>query len=59
MNRKNVVIGLAFVAFAGVLAYAVASSTGGVLSELFGKAVWYVPYAALVCGVRALLRARG
>jgi len=56
MNR-NTVIGLALVLVAGALTYVFAFS--GALSGLFGKAVWYLPYVALVGGIRQLVRARG
>lgn len=58
MNR-NTVIGFTLVAAAGALAYLVASSNGGVVSELFGKATWYAPYVMLVGGIQSLRRARG
>jgi len=58
MNR-NAVIGLMLVVTAVILACLVASSGGGVAEGLVGKGVWYLPYVALVGGVRALVRARG
>ena len=56
MNR-NMVLGLAFVALAAALAVWVATLHGGMLEMLVGKAVWYVPYVALVAGVDQLIRA--
>ena len=56
--NKNAIIGLMLVLAAGLLACVLASSNGGVIEGLVGKAVWYVPYVALVGGVRKLGAAR-
>jgi len=53
MNR-NAVVGIVLVFVAGALACVLAASDGGVAGCLLGKAVWYLPYAALVGGVRRL-----
>ncbi|MGN0832511.1 MAG: hypothetical protein ACI4RD_02525 [Kiritimatiellia bacterium] len=58
MNR-NAVIGLMLVVSAGALAGVCVAANGGVAESLFGKAIWYLPYVALVVGVRQLARARG
>ena len=57
--NKNAIIGLMLVVSAGGLAGVCAASSGGVAESLFGKAIWYLPYLALVGGVRQLARARG
>jgi len=57
-RNRNAVIGLALVVVAGVLACVLAGSAGGAARDLLGKAAWYLPYAALVGGVRNLVRAR-
>jgi len=56
--NKNAMVGLVLVIAAGVLAGLCASAQGGFANGLFGKAVWYLPYAVLVAGVRNLARAR-
>jgi len=56
--NENAVIGILLVLVAGVLAYVLAASEGGLVESLVGKAVWYLPYAALVGGLRKLSRVR-
>ena len=51
MNSKNI-IGIAFVVAAAVLAVAIGSSAGEAATRLFGKAVWYAPYALAIGSVR-------
>jgi len=55
---KNKIIGIGLVIAAAALACAIASSDGGAAGGLIGKAVWYLPYVALVGGVRCLARVR-
>ena len=55
--NKNLMTGTALVALAVILAMGVAALRGSALEMLVGKAVWYVPYVALVGGVERLLRA--
>ena len=55
--NKNKMIGLGLVASALVLIGLCASSQGDVLAGYVGKAMWYLPYAVLVSGVRHLVRA--
>lgn len=55
--NKNMVLGLAFVALSAALAVWVSALRGGTLEMLVGKAVWYLPYVALVAGVDQLIRA--
>lgn len=60
MNRninRNVVIGLALMAFALAGIALVAGSFGDYAARFVGKAVWYVPYAAMVGSVRFLAHA--
>lgn len=52
--NKNKVIGIGLVIAAATLACAIASSGNGSAGGLVGKAVWYLPYVALVCGIRRL-----
>lgn len=56
--NKNKMIGLALVALALVLVGLCASAQGGYVAGYIGKAMWYLPYAVLVVGVRHLARAR-
>lgn len=56
--KKNAILGLMLVLAAGVLTGVFAASKGGAAEGLVGKAVWYLPYAVLVGGVRTLVRAR-
>lgn len=56
--NKNAVIGLALVIAAGTLACVLASTEGGLVKSLVGKAVWYAPYVVLVGGIRKLVRVR-
>ena len=55
--KKNMVLGMAFVAMAAGLSAWVLTLGGSALEMLVGKAVWYVPYVALVAGVDQFLRA--
>jgi len=56
--NKNAVIGFALIVAAGALALAVAASSSTIVEEMVGKAAWYLPYAALLAGVRKLVRVR-
>ncbi len=53
MNR-NKMTGLALVASALALVGFCASAPGDLVEGYIGKAVWYLPYAALVVGIRRL-----
>ena len=57
MNRKNIIIGLAIVAVAAVLSALAATETGDLAARFVGKAVWYVPYAALIGALRCFAMA--
>ena len=54
--NKNVMMGMTLVALAAILAVGVVALRGSALELLVGKAIWYVPYVALVGGVERLLR---
>ena len=56
MNKKNI-IGIALIAVAAGLAAFACSDAVAAVERLVGKAVWYLPYAALVSGV-SMLRLR-
>ena len=51
MNSRNI-IGIALVAVAASLIWGITSSVGESAVRLCGKAVWYLPYVALVGSVR-------
>ena len=55
--KKNKMIGLCLVASALALVGVCASAQGDVLASSVGKAMWYLPYAVLVVGIRRLARA--
>lgn len=55
--NKNMMIGIALVALSAGLSVWVSTLRGGMLEMLVGKAVWYLPYVALVAGVDQLVRA--
>jgi len=57
--KKNKVIGLALIVVAGALAYLLTSACADAVEWLFGKALWYLPYVAAVCGVRRLVCTHG
>jgi len=57
--NKNKVIGLVLIALAVALACLFASVRADVAEGIFGKALWYLPYVAAVCGVRRLAKCRG
>ena len=52
--KKQSVVGFAFIALACALVAFACSSLGESVGSFVGKAVWYLPYAALVIGVRLL-----
>ena len=54
MNRKNI-IGITLLAIAATLVWVLASAAGDEAARLLGKAVWYLPYATLVGGIRLLV----
>ena len=55
--NKNAYIGFALLAAAAAIACLIPTYAGSVAARLVGKAVWYLPYAALVGGFRFLARA--
>ena len=55
--KKNKMIGLCLVASALALVGVCASAQGDILASYVGKAMWYLPYAVLVVGIRRLARA--
>lgn len=57
MNKKNI-IGLALIVSAAALVVLACSSVGDYAARFVGKAVWYLPYAALTGGVAVLRGSR-
>ena len=55
--NKNAYIGFALIAAAAAIACLTPTSAGSLAARFVGKAVWYLPYAALVSGFRFLARA--
>ena len=55
--NKTKLIGVALVASSLMLGACCAATEGGVAEDYVGKAIWYLPYAALVTGLRKLVRA--
>ena len=56
--NKNKLIGLAFVAVSVALVGVISTSVGDAAARFVGKAVWYLPYAALIGGIRFLTMVR-
>ena len=56
MNSKNI-IGIGLVAVSATLVCVLASAIGDGATRLLGKAIWYLPYATLVGGIRFLVAA--
>jgi len=54
MNKRKM-IGLVSVFVSLVLAGCILAQGEGVVTGFFGKAVWYLPYVALVKGVAAFV----
>ena len=52
MNSNRNMIGIALIGLAATMVYLLITSAGEPAARLFGKAVWYLPYAALVGSVR-------
>ena len=52
MNSKKNMIGIAFIALAATMVYLLTTPVGAEATRLFGKAVWYLPYASLVGSIR-------
>ena len=57
MNR-NIIVAAALAVFALAATVVLCAAPELALAKLVGKAVWYVPYVALVGGVRKLVAAR-
>ena len=56
MNKKNI-IGIALIASTAVFVGLACSEVGDCVARFVGKAVWYLPYASLIGGVRFLAAA--
>lgn len=52
MNSNRNMIGIALIALAATMVYLLATGVGAEAVRLFGKAVWYLPYASFVGAVR-------
>lgn len=52
-NRTNL-MGLAFIALAAVSVALLMTSVGDLAAQCVGKAVWYLPYVAVVGAIRCL-----
>lgn len=55
--NKTKLAGLALVASSLMLVVYCATTDGGIAADYVGKAVWYLPYAVLLAGLRKLVRA--
>lgn len=55
--NKNKIVGFALIVAALALIVVCASLNGASSVNCLGKAVWYLPYAALVGGIGRLVRA--
>lgn len=56
INTKNLIGGTLLVVAAAVMLALAKTCVGDAVVHLVGKAAWYLPFAALVCGVRFLAR---
>ena len=52
MNSNKSMIGIALIGLSATMVYLLVTSIGAEAMRLFGKAAWYLPYAALVGSVR-------
>ena len=52
MNSNRSMIGVALIGLAATMVYLLVTSAGAEAARLFGKAAWYLPYAALVGSIR-------
>ena len=52
MNSNKSMIGIALIGLAATMVCLLTTSVGAEATWLFGKAAWYLPYAALVGSVR-------
>ena len=52
MNSNKSMIGIALIGLAATMVYLLVTGIGAEAVRLFGKAAWYLPYAALVGSVR-------
>ena len=56
MNRENI-IGIMLIAVAAALVALLNSDVGAMAAKCVGKAVWYLPYVAVVGAVRSFRKA--
>ena len=52
MNNGKNMIGIALIGLAATMVYLLVTGFGAEAARLFGKAAWYLPYAALVGSIR-------
>ena len=52
MNSNKSMIGIALIGLSATMVYLLVTGLGAEAMRLFGKAAWYLPYAALVGSVR-------
>ena len=52
MNSNKSMIGIALIGLAAAMVYLLVTGIGAEAARLLGKAVWYLPYAALVGSIR-------
>lgn len=52
MNSNRSMIGIALIGLAATMIYLLVTGIGAEATRLFGKAVWYLPYAALIGSIR-------
>lgn len=52
MNSNKSMIGIALIGLAATMVYLLVTGVGSEAVRLFGKAAWYLPYAALVGSIR-------
>ena len=52
MNSNKSMIGIALIGLSATMVYLLVTGIGAEAVRLFGKAAWYLPYAALVGSIR-------
>ena len=52
MDSNRSMIGIALIGLAATMIYLLVTGIGAEATRLFGKAVWYLPYAALIGSIR-------
>ena len=52
MNSNRCMIGIALIGLAATMVYLLVTGLGTEVVRLFGKAAWYLPYAAFVSSIR-------